>query len=132
MRTIKFRGKSLLKGKWIYGHLLDAECGENLMIQVNASETLGVDDNTVGQFTGLYDKNGKEIYEGDLIEVNGRLFGVVEWHKDGYFFINDTIVGIRSDGGEYSPIGEMIRYFSNQRHDFSIIGNIHDNPELVH
>ena len=103
----------------------------NLYMEIAENQWKGIQPETLGQFTGLYDKDGKEIYEGDLIEVNGRLFGVVEWHKDGYFFINDTIVGVRSDGGEYSPIGEMVRYFSNHGHDFSIIGNIHDNPELL-
>lgn len=100
-------------------------------MEISENVWKGLQEGSLGQFTGLYDKDGKEIYEGDLIEVNGRLFGVVEWHKDGYFFINDTIVGVRSDGGEYSPIGEMVRYFSNQGYDFSVIGNIYDNPELL-
>lgn len=116
------------EGEWVYGDL-------HLQSMIPHIHSLGkkypINPGTVGQFTGLYDKDGKEIYEGDLIEVNGRLFGVVEWHKDGYFFINDTIVGVRSDGGEYSPIGEMVRYFSNQGLDFSVIGNIYDNPELI-
>lgn len=130
MRTIKFRGKTT-KGNWACGFLSRHVGGNIYFITTDEKRNLIVNLDTVGQFTGLYDKDGKEIYEGDLIEVNGRLFGVVEWHKDGYFFINDTIVGVRSDGGEYSPIGEMVRYFSNQGHDFSVIGNIHDNPELL-
>lgn len=135
MRTIKFRGKTKNGDEWIYGmtisHGTIKRKFSNLYMEIAENQWKGIQPETLGQFTGLYDKDGKEIYEGDLIEVNGRLFGVVEWHKDGYFFINDTIVGVRSDGGEYSPIGEMVRYFSNHGHDFSIIGNIHDNPELL-
>lgn len=130
MRAVLFRGKRH-DGIWMYGDLLHSCCNTYTIIQPEMIQRHIVLEETVGQFTGLYDKDGKRIYECDLIEVNGRLFGVVEWHKDGYFFINDTIVGVRSDGGEYSPIGEMVRYFSNHGHDFSVIGNIHDNPELL-
>lgn len=134
MRTIKFRAKNL-DGEWVYGFYVEEERQtfngfEKKHFIVNDGYDY-VRPETVGQFTGLHDNGGKEIYEGDLIEVDGRLFGVAEWHKDGYFFINDTIVGVRSDGGEYSPLGEMVRYFSNKGHDFSVIGNIHDNPELL-
>ena len=137
MRTIKFRGKRNHSEEWHYGHYTQGAffhpASEEGTVRhlIHADMLYDVNPATVGQFTGLYDNDGKEIYEGDLIEVNGRLFGVVEWHKDGYFFINDTIVGVRNDGGEYSPIGEMVRYFSNHGHDFSVIGNIHDNPELL-
>lgn len=130
MRTIKFRSKTLGDNNvWVFGDLHIRSAFAHIHTDLGTKSNIDTD--TIGQFTGLYDKDGKEIYEGDLIEVNGRLFGIVEWHKDGYFFINDTIVGVRSDGGEYSPIGEMIRYFSNHGHDFSVIGNIHDNPELL-
>lgn len=134
MRTIKFRGRNL-DGEWVYGFYVEEERQtlsgfEKKHFIVNDGYDY-VNPENVGQFTGLYDKDGKEIYEGDLIEVNGKLFGVVEWHKDAYFFINDTIVGVRNDGGEYSTIGEMVRYFSNKGHDFSVIGNIYNNPELL-
>ena len=130
MRTIKFRGKTLGDNNvWVFGDLHIRSAFAHIHTDLGTKSNIDTD--TIDQFTGLYDKDGKEIYEGDLIEVNGRLFGIVEWHKDGYFFINDTIVGVRSDGGEYSPIGEMVRYFSNKGHDFSVIGNIHDNPELL-
>lgn len=135
MRTIEFRGKTIRSKEWVYSSTISQGTikrkANKWFMEISENVWRGLQEGSLGQFTGLYDKDGKEIYEGDLIEVNGRLFGVVEWHKDGYFFINDTIVGVRSDGGEYSPIGKMVRYFSNQGHDFSIIGNIHDNPELL-
>lgn len=135
MRAIKFRGKTIRSKEWVYSSTISQGTikrkANKWFMEISENVWKGLQEGSLGQFTGLYDKDGKEIYEGDLIEVNGRLFGVVEWHKDGYFFINDTIVGVRIDGGEYSPIGKMVRYFSNHGHDFSVIGNIHDNPELL-
>ena len=89
-----------------------------------------VDPDTVGQFTGLFDKNGKEIYEGDIITVNGRYPRVVLWDKmmwalmpteyyhDAYFWVMNL----------QHPGPDWWEEFSDE---FEIIGNIHDNPELL-
>lgn len=65
MREIKFRGKRLDNGKWVYGYLAD----ENYINDINTFDlsSIEVDSDTVGQYTGLNDANGKEIYEGDII-----------------------------------------------------------------
>ena len=106
--------------------MLDAEFGENLMIQVNVSETLGVDDNTVGQFTGLYDRNGKEIYEGDIIisDEYKHTRHYVRYMESEAMFVA-MIIG--SSLEEYCGIRQSwIDKFSKR-----VVGNIHDNPELL-
>lgn len=119
-RTIKFRGKSVLNDEWIYGDLVHRINSPKTIspVQING---IGVKEDTVGQFTGLLDKNGKEIYEGDILFMG----------NDGYENIYNK-VGIK-DGcfgyiGEYS--GELLP-FCNYNVTEEIVGNIYDNPDLI-
>lgn len=69
-REIKFRGKRIDNKKWVYGFLADEDYINDIdSIDLSSIE---VDIDTVCEFTGLLDKNGKEIYEGDIISVNGK------------------------------------------------------------
>lgn len=123
MREIKFRGKSL-EGQWVYGDLtrsLSRNGGYNHFIHTvteDLDETIEhhlVDATTVGQYTGYPDKNNTEIYDGDIILIETGHKEIVSW---------DPVYAAWVVGEE-----EML-YELNFARD-QIIGNIHDNPELL-
>lgn len=117
MRTIKFRGKSLETDDWVYGFLADGNLICTWDNRRNAHEVLST---TVGQFTGLTDKNGKEIYEGDILLNNGNR-RIVEW-KYGTFGLSMHENGFPFQAFYELPVPIV---------DSAVIGNIHDNPELI-
>lgn len=111
MRTIKFRGKSLNTGMWVYG---DLQCkGKRAFIEYE------VDPVTVGQYTGFQDKNTIEVYEGDVLTDKFESIGVVEW-QDGCFVVNFGDVDVF-----------QISDCFDDSYQIWVIGNIHDNPELL-
>ena len=127
MREILFRGKTKHGGEWVYGGVC---CSAGNTIIVSFSERIlttiegkRVLPETVGQYTGLTDKNGKKIFEGDICQTKGfpliddKPF-VVEWNDDECSFYWRDVVGT----DEFN-IGVS--------QNTTIIGNIHDNPELL-
>lgn len=127
MRTIKFRGKSCSNGDWFYGNLYDYDKDGRTHICGLERGCLNIDPNTIGQFTGLLDKNGKEIYEGDIVKTKGNWGGVVTWNSRGYYYIKDKYY-YDNEEPDLSPLGSLHCY---ERKQLEIIGNIHDNPELL-
>lgn len=133
MREILFRGKRLDNGEWIQGDLVQflPHGIVRIVTQEPPYKDAEVDSDTVGQFTGLTDKNGKKIFEGDIIhlEYSQVFFGGVYFgeytaevsYKEGCF-ITDGI----NNGDE---IETPLSGFDND--ELEIIGNIHDNPELL-
>lgn len=119
-RIIKFRGKSVLNDEWIYGDLVHRIDSPKTISPVQI-KGIGVKEETVSQFTGLLDKNGKEIYEGDIL-LMGEDEGVRIYNKVG---VKDGCFGYI---GEYS--GELLP-FCNYNVMEEIVGNIYDNPDLI-
>ena len=132
MRTIKFRGKPRENGKWYYGSLVYSdEIDAAIYFQIGSGlvktmDRVYVNPETVGQFTGLYDCDGKEIYEGDVLRLGNSPSGVceVKWNESlaaiciQFFFENK--VGTR-------PLGGWVKC----ERKVEVIGNIFDNPELL-
>ena len=123
MREIKFRGKRVDNGEWVYGGV------EQNSIAIIYDDTLPYDNEnlvykeTVGQFTGLSDKNGKEIYEGDILDRRFYQRGYVVYENGA--FRKALLGGIKSNNWKACPLSEV------GLRDWQIIGNIHDNPELL-
>lgn len=128
MRTIKFRGKSIDGKEWLYGDLLSSADKKRFAILVDDKESYDeceVDPETVGQFTGLMDKNGKAIYEGDIVKwSNGMLYAVK--FLDGMFYASVEECNEGIFGG--FPLHRLIEYEDGR---CEIVGNIHDNTELL-
>ena len=115
MREIKFRAWDKDNKEMLY-ELDNKGYHEDLMKPFDNLDTKSYYE--IMQFTGLFDKNGKEIYEGDIIEYKNVLF-VVEWEKE---FCQFKLSFIEKEG--FLDLGYKTR-------ELKIIGNIYENPELV-
>ena len=153
MREILFRGKRVDNGEWVegyyaaepytkntynYGYILENE--KDLF----AKKAWLVDSRTVGQFTGLTDKNGTKVFEGDIVAIPPNMsrkstLGVVKFgdYKTPPYGVDKTNRGFYIRWYyENEAIEEMLRrdivfWFNYSHVDISIIGNIYDNPELL-
>lgn len=124
MRESKFRGYSHEHERWIYGDLLQYPDGEVYIVEHSDGESLSyrVEPKTIGQYIWLKDKNGKEIYDGDIVENGGyyNIMGVVRYDTEyAHYFIRNEASGESMDFAEISSS------------EVEVIGNIHDNPELI-
>ena len=136
MREILFRGKRCDNSEWVQGYYIRAEHHWHKhgihkdWITLGASANGGwfalhnkyaVKSETVGQFTGLTDKNGKKIFDGDIVRYMNKETMVVVWNKDSASFAI-----------AYSALNfNYLATISSANIYLEVIGNIHDNPELL-
>ena len=123
MREILFRGKRTANGKWVEGYAFNQRNPANIeesYIRVHETD-FNVIPETIGQYTGLTDKNGRKIFEGDIVRYCDTIHQVVfeQRNTTAYF------------GLVYSEIETMPFGHYQDLKQIEVIGNIHDNPELL-
>lgn len=134
-RIIKFRGKNTDTKEWVYGYLAD----ETYINNINTIDlsSIEVDSDTVGQFIGLHDKNGKEIYEGDIVR---------KITKDGYpdnrvgeIVFRNGLFGLKNDDQYGLPVSILVKSSKwvdgnasgTSTYEYEVIGNIYDNSNPI-
>lgn len=139
MREILFRGKSVDDNEWVYGSLCidaveqlrGADCGANAFIRFYDVETkkmkmIEVQRETVGQYTGLTDRNGEKIFEGDICKCGYDDEYVGEWFYDVFDF---SITGIDDEN-----VFNLLVFDKKKEEWFFqgvVVGNAHNNPKLL-
>ena len=125
MREILFRGKRTDTGEWVYGDLLNVGVDYYYAIRTYGGREHGqvnaVNEKTVGQYTGLTDKNGKKIFEGDIVRYGDTVHEVVFEQRYGTAYF----------GLVYSPLETLPCGHYQDLRQIEVIGNITDNPELL-
>ena len=136
-REVAFRGKRCSDGKWVYGFYVESKTSwrghkpHKSWIVPDAISNGGffnvlgryaVKDDTVGQFTGLRDKNGKRVFEGDVVHVVWQDPMFCQWHE--------RTVLVEFKYGRFTVYQSKPFEHSDKRY-FEVIGNIYDNPELL-
>ena len=139
-RKILFRGKRVDNGEWIEGSLLSFESGAPAIAQsksialfpkeksmISIANCFEVIPETVGQYTEIKDKNGKRIFEGDIVDVSGYDYVEPSFSCCGEVVMGGLIgVGIMEGPSKCIPLYELQGEYCTE---IEVMGNIYDNPE---
>jgi len=130
-RTIKFRVFCKKHKQWEYYTLGDLVCGSTTPSNGEGGE---FNSDTWQQFTGLHDKNGNEIYEGDIIHehIGGIIVDkrIIKYHNGSFLAVSTASLKDQTYGSMHEKF-QYLSYFISNELDIKVIGNIHDNPELL-
>ena len=124
MREILFRAKREATNEWVYGYFVNEYDDFQIYVQPQIITRSGreyVNENTLGQFTGLTDKNGVKIFEGDIVRYGDTIHKVVFEQRNGTAYF----------GLVYSPIETLQFGHYQDLRQLEVIGNIYENPELI-
>ena len=127
MREILFRGKRLDNGEWVSGTMyrIARDIDPFIMLENKHGCSHPVDEETVGQYTGLKDKNGNRIFEGDIVHCLARMDEancVVIFEEGEFRLVPERTYKTYVTGGGYHDLRCFVK---------EVIGNVHDNPELL-
>lgn len=120
-REIKFRGKRIDTGEWVYGDIIQWKDGSVDIAPIESDcGQYPVYPETIGQYTGLKDRNGQDVYEGDLVRTPEGNIMIAEWVGSGIVTrcLTPTYDGMMNTNRYAFPVSEKI-------------GNIYDNPKLL-
>ncbi|EDB1281705.1 hypothetical protein F9C47_08520 [Listeria monocytogenes] len=135
MREIEFRSKRIDNGEWIYGNLMQFEDSATFIFadERKGASTLtyahfiinnmhAIDEKTVGQYTGLKDKNGNKIFEGDIVDIS--VYDRLDWSsiKGKVVFLNGAWL--------VEDVGHFAITLQSETNEIEIIGNVHENLGL--
>ena len=143
MREILFRGKQKNGGEWVEGFLVPVtvNCYDKGYEIISTSgieydeldyynptfEADRVVPETIGQYTGLTDKNGKRIFEGDIVKIDDKYIRYVVYSGVSTSFVKLRYISrLMSEGSTTLGYG-----YDSHKHTIEVIGNVHDNPEIL-
>ena len=132
MRDYLCRGKRVDNGKYAFGYYVEKKSAEgDLYVIENDKESHIVDPKTVGQFIGLKDKNNMMIFDGDIFTVMGRSPKLVKFIDKIAAFCIANVEQLKDEKyvNIWGPMNEV--WWNDFRDYIEVIGNIHDNPELL-